>query len=87
MKSGTAGAKGGAESEEEICEGAMAGSVHITSDGTRVDKSVCALADVGAMGRGCDPGADGATQQGLWQEQQPRSGWAFAEVTWTDANT
>lgn len=84
MKSGTASARSGAESEEEICEGAVTGSVHITSIGTRAEKSVCALAGVGAMGRGCELGEDCVTQQALLHEQQLRAGLPLADVTWAD---
>ena len=81
VKSGTAGARNGAEAEEEICDGAVMGSVHITSIETSAEKSVGAPAGVGAMGNDCEFGVACVTQQGLWHEQQLRAGLPLAEVT------
>lgn len=85
VKSGTASAESGAESEEEICEGTVAGKVQATTVATRAEKSCDALAEAGATGRGCELGAEGETQQDLLHEQQPRAATAFAKFVGADA--
>ena len=72
MKSGTASARVGAESEEETCEGAQTGSVQNTTVATRAEKSCEALAEIGVAGEGGELGADGETQHDRSQEQQAR---------------
>ena len=57
VKSGTASAESGAESEEEICDGAVAGKVHVTSAGANSEKSCREPAAAGRVGGGCVAGA------------------------------
>ena len=82
VKSGTACANVGAETEE-TCRGAEIGNVQDTTVATRAEKSWDALAEVGAMGAGCEVGAACETQHDRLHEQQARS--ATEKLVGTDA--
>ena len=69
-----------ARSVEETIAGAVAGSVHAISLGITATKSIDALAATGVAGMGTASGADGETQQALWQPQQFWAGLPMAEV-------
>jgi hypothetical protein len=86
VKSGTASAEDGAESEEGICEGPAVGKVQATTVATSAEKSLGALAEIGASGSGCESGADCETQHDLLHEQQPRVEAVRAKLVGADAN-